>query len=153
MCAYFVFFSGGFGISPGLLGLMYPAETWVAQISGSTVVRRIKHRPHAISFDKQRVQILEDRHNVAWASPPCQPTQLSVVGASSVSPAGDALTVSWSRPLVVNATLLAEGYINVPQGSTHAIGAILYGKAPAPYTFNATLTRHTTPGTVPVKFQ
>lgn len=31
--------AGGFGISPGLLGLMWPAESWVAQISGTSVVR------------------------------------------------------------------------------------------------------------------
>jgi hypothetical protein len=32
----------GFGISPGVLGLMYPAESWVAQIDGSAVVRVIR---------------------------------------------------------------------------------------------------------------
>lgn len=70
-----------------------------------------------------------------------------------MSPTGDALTVSWSRPLNVNASLVAEGYISVPKGKTHAIGAILYGTAPPPYTFNATLTIHTTPGSVAVTFQ
>ena len=96
--------------------------------------------------------MLEDRHNVAYASPPCQTSQLSVQGPSTVSPAGDALTVSWSRPLTVNASLIKEGYINVPTGATHAIGAILYGVAPAPYTACATLVQHTSHGSVGVTF-
>ena len=97
-------------------------------------------------------QWLEDRQNTAFASPTCYTPQLSTLISSSVSAAGDVINATWSRPIEINDTEIAAGYLNIPEGPSHFIAALLNGTAPTSNTQCQVLQAHSLHAGAPVTF-
>lgn len=116
----------GFGMSPS--GNMVPSEAFVLQAAGGSVW-------------------LEDRNLTVYGNPPCYPTQASTLVYSYVSPAGDAISATWTRPVTLPAALLSQGYLNIPVGPTTVIAGMLSGATPAASGCQA-LQKHDTNGRV-----
>jgi hypothetical protein len=80
------------------------------------------------------LQHLEDRQNVALATPLCYKSQLSQLINSSVSPSGDSIIATWTRPMALPSALSQEGFLNITSGPTPLISALLAGPPPSsPY--------------------
>jgi hypothetical protein len=96
----------GFGLSHAASAQMFPAEAIVINVDPATQLGFIEDRDSAVGY----------------SLPPCFPTQLSTL--LSVSSSGGVLRATWRRPLVVNASLAAEGYISLSTaGPTTVLGA------------------------------
>ena len=93
---------------------------------------------------------LEDRANIAFAPPNCVTPSLSTLLSSSVSASGDVLNATWSRPIELNATWYSAGYLDVVDGATYLIGAMLQGSAPTAATRCQPLSQHDNANNAPV---
>lgn len=128
-------------------------------------------RLYVYAFHSACWQWLEDRNLTVYGNPPCYPTQTSTLVYSYVSPAGDAISATWTRAVNLPAALLAQGYLNIPVGKewmrttrwaalvhsaplicfagpTTVIAGMLSGGAPASPGCQA-LQKHDTNGRVP----
>ena len=63
-----------------------------------------------------RPQYLEDRVTTGHAPPLCFARQLSYLLNYSVSPSGNSMTATWTRPLNLSSDLLAMGYGDITTG-------------------------------------
>lgn len=104
----------GFGLSP--TGAMVPSEAWVLQAdpSGTGAV------------------YLEDRNLTVYGSPPCYPTQASTLVYSYASPSGDTISATWTRPVTLPPSLIAQGYLNIASGPMTIIAAMVSGAGSVP---------------------
>jgi hypothetical protein len=96
---------------------MYPAEVFMIQVLATGQV------------------IVEDRANIAFATPLCMSTQVSYLLASNVD-ANGVVTATWTRPVMLPQALNGTGYTNITNAVVPIVGAYASGEARVPAACN-----------------
>jgi hypothetical protein len=137
----------GLSQSGGPLPLMVPAEAFVVQVdsSGNVVSERELHCTTCLvsDLDSQAayehfllahfLQHLEDRRVISYSAPQCYPSQVSQLLSFTLSPSGDTLVATWTRPQTLSDALVQGGYVNIVAGPMQLISALLGGGATSSY--------------------